>query len=714
MGFSNYFSEAQKHHQAQNYAEAESLYRCAVDEEPNHVGAWHHLGLTCAAQDKLSDAASAFQKALNRAPQHVDTLTQLGIVYARQNRLQDAIARFRQAVEIKPDHAKAHNNLGVALTQFGRPEEGTACYREAVRLQPDYAEAHFNLGVSLADRRQHDEAILCYECALHARPDYVDALYNLGLLLVHERRSGEAVILLQHAVRLRPENSEAHNNLSLAYADLGRFEDAVASCDAALRLRPLDAKTHMNRGNALGALGRLDEALASYALAIRLQPDYVNARWNRSLAWLALGNFERGWPEYEWRWQRAEAKTRNFPEPKWDGGPLDGKTILLWSEQGLGDALQFVRYASELKRCGATVWVECPAKMIPLLSRVAGVDRVLPEGAPLPAGFDYQAPLMSLPLFCKTTLADVPAAVPYLSLDPAEVEKWRKELQPSRAFKIGVAWQGNPKHRFDQHRSFSPQWFRTLAMIDGVEIYSLQKGAGTDQLAGVRFPFIELGSRLDESGAFLDTAAVMQGLDLVITCDSALAHLAGALGVPVWVALSHTADWRWLLHREDSLWYPTMRLFRQKKLGDWGPVFEHMREEIKLLRKPTSGIQLEVAPGELLDKLTILQIKSERIADPEKLRNVRSELAVVDETRDRCIGNVAGLPDLVGELKGVNERLWDIENRIRQCEQAQDFSDAFVALARSVYQTNDRRAEIKKQINTLLGAAFREEKDYRG
>lgn len=711
------FSEAQKLHHAERFGEAENVYRRITAAKPDHIGSWHNLGLACIAQNKLAEATEGFQRILKLVPDHVDALTQLGIVFAKQHRLPEAVAKFRRAIELRPEHAKAHNNLGVALTQLGRADEAVACYREAARLQPDYAEAHFNLGVLHGDRKQHEDAIACYERALQARPDYVDALYNLGLLLVHECRSAEAIAILEHAVRLKPGNAEAHNNLCLALADLGRFDDAIASSEEALKLRPLDPKSHMNRANALSSSGRIGEALASYALALRLQPDYVNAHWNRSLAWLALGDFERGWAEYEWRWQRNETKTRNFPEPRWDGASLEGKTILLWCEQGLGDTIQFARYASLLKKRGATVWLECPAKMTALLSNCAGVDRVLPEGSPLPAGFNCQAPLMSLPLLCGTTLADVPGEIPYLSPDPAQVEHWRRELGTSPAFKIGVGWQGNPKHRFDQHRSFPLHWFRTLAGLDGVELYSLQKGPGTDQIADVRFPIVALGSKLDETGgAFTETAAVMQALDLVITCDSALGHLAGALGVPVWVALTaHGADWRWLWHREDSPWYPTMRLFRQEKPGDWAPVFERMREEVRTLQNAgTPAVRVEVAPGELFDKLAILQIQSKRITDAEKVRNVRKELAVVEATRRRSIRPQPGLDKLLGDLKEVNERLWDIENDIRACEEAQEFGERFIELARSVYQNNDRRAAIKKEINELLGAKFREEKEYHG
>ena len=323
---------------------------------------------------------------------------------------------------------------------------------------------------------------------------------------------------------------------------------------------------------------------------------------------------------------------------------------------------------------------------------------------------------MSLPHLCGTSLSNVPAETPYLSADPAQVERWRDELSDSPHFKIGVAWQGNPKHRFDQHRSFPLHWFQSLATLNGVELYSLQKGPGTEQLQTIRFPITDLGSHLDDTGGtFQETATVMQALDLVITCDSSLAHLAGALGVPVWVPLSIPADWRWLQDREDTPWYPTMRLFRQQQLGRWGPVFERMRYEAGILREARSqAIRVEVAPGELLDKLTILQNQSRsRITDAEKLRNVRSELAVVDATRRRTIRERPGLLDLTRELKEVNERLWDIENRIRDCEKAQDFGSEFIALARSVYQTNDRRAAIKRQLNDLFGAKFREEKDYR-
>jgi rfaE bifunctional protein nucleotidyltransferase chain/domain len=405
------------------------------------------------------------------------------------------------------------------------------------------------------------------------------------MILVDQRRPHDAIVFLEQAVRLRPNNPEAHNNLSLVLADLGRFEDALASCDAALRLRPLDSKSHMNRGNVLSALGRVDEALAYYDNALRLQSDYVNAFWNRSLSYLAQGDYQRGWPEYESRWKKPETKTRSLPEPRWDGSPLTDKTILLWCEQGIGDTFQFLRYAFQVKKRGATVWLECPDALVSLLATCPGVDRVLPEGAPLPPGFHCHAPLMSLPFLCGTTLANVPAEIPYLRADAAEVDRWHRQLSASPHLKIGVTWQGNPKHRYDRHRSFSVHWLRTLTTLEGVELYSLQKGFGAEELKTVRFPITDLRGQLDElGGTFLNTAAAIQALDLIITCDSAVAHLAGALGVPVWIPLSALSDWRWLRDREDTPWYPTMRLFRQPKLGEWASVFQRIRTEVESLR----------------------------------------------------------------------------------------------------------------------------------
>jgi hypothetical protein len=299
---------------------------------------------------------------------------------------------------------------------------------------------------------------------------------------------------------------------------------------------------------------------------------------------LLRGDFEGGWQDYEQRWAQPNVILRSFHEPRWDGSPLEGKSIFVYAEQGLGDTIQFIRYLPLIKERGGTVLFGSPPGLERLFSGIPGVDRLIAGGAAVPP-FDVQAPLLSLPGIFGTTLATIPAAVPYLRADPGLVDHWRGELAPLEGFKIGVAWQGSPKNTGDRYRSFPLTHFESLARVPGVQLVSLQKGPGAEQMSGIgeRFPILDLSDRLDKAGAFLDTAAVMMNLDLVVTADTAVAHLAGALGVPVWTLLMLTPDWRWLLDRSDTPWYPTMHLFRQKRFGDWAEAFEHIAAELRLL-----------------------------------------------------------------------------------------------------------------------------------
>jgi hypothetical protein len=457
-----------------------------------------------------------------------------------------------------------------------------------------------NLGNVLAeDKEKWDEAVAAYRQAFHITPDYYDAYNNLGALLNDMGKPGEAAVLLRHALRLRPALPEAHNNLGRVYAGEGILAEAEACYQEALRLKPGFVYAHCNLGNLYKDMGKLEEAVASYDIALAYEPESVSAHWNRSLSWLQMGDYERGWPEYEWRWKRKQTPPRTFRQPPWDGSPLAGRIILLWMEQGLGDMIQFIRYAAVIKEKGgypsppkglsafsnSKVIVECPAFLIPLFSTCPGIDQLVAEGTPLP-DFDVQAPLMSLPHLCKTTLATIPANIPYLFAKPDLVEKWQRTLTMDhgpRTMDIGIVWQGNIHFGQDRFRSIPLRDFEPLARLPGVRLISLQKGPGTEQLRALdgRFAVTELAGPLDEeAGGFMDTAAIMQHLDLVVTSDTANAHLAGALGVRVWVALMKSADWRWLSEREDSPWYPTMRLFRQEVYGKWSDVFQGMAREV--------------------------------------------------------------------------------------------------------------------------------------
>jgi hypothetical protein len=497
---------------------------------------------------------------------------------------------------------------------------------------------------------------------------------------------------------------------------MGRLAEAVACYRRALERNPSLAEFWKNLGNALTRQAELEEARSCYEYALKLNPAYTECRTDLATTLLQLGDYQQGWVEFESRPETAEI-ARQIARPLWDGSPLDGRTILLVAEQGLGDTLHFIRYASLVKERGGTVIVASQKPLLPLLETCRGIDYLVAQEG-IPTDFDVYAPLMSLPRIFRTTLESIPAPVPYLHARPELVESWRRDLRPLGRFLIGVAWQGSPGYALDRDRSFPLMQLAPLARLPGVTLISLQKGPGSEQIreASDQFPIVDLSGRIDrESGPFVDTAAIMKCLDLVIGCDSSLVHLAGALGAPVWVAHSFVRDWRWMLGREDSPWYPTARLFGQTRPGDWDGVFSRMVEALseRLAARPTiARVPIDVAPAELLDKVTILEIKSERLTDPTKLCNVRREMVVLAEARGRTIPCSHELDQLISELKAVNAAIWEVEDELRGCETRQDFGPRFVELARSVYKNNDRRAAIKRLINERLGSEIMEEKGY--
>jgi lipoprotein NlpI len=441
---------------------------------------------------------------------------------------------------LRPDSAAAHNNLGNVLSDQGKLDEALAHFRRALELKPDYAEAQSNLGNVLNEQGKPDEALACYHRALELKPDYADAYIGTGNVLKKRGKPDESLACYRRALELRPDYADAHVSL----------------------------------GVALYELGKLDEARACYRRALELKPDHAVAHGNHSLLSLLTGDFQRGWPEYQWRWKTKQCPPRDFSQPLWDGRPLEGKTILLHAEQGYGDAIQFVRYAALVKERGGSVIVECPRPLLALLTTCAGIDQWVAQGEKLPA-FDVHAPLLSLPGIFQTSLGNLPNATPYLFAAPDRVQRWRQELGRLAGPKIGIAWRGSPKHLNDRCRSIPLSCFEPLARLPGIRLVSLQTEAGVEELQGARdrFPVTDVGRRLED---FMETAAVMMNLDLVIACDTAVVHLAGALGIPVWVALPLVPDWRWLVDRNDSPWYPTMRLFRQDSRGDWPGVFRRI------------------------------------------------------------------------------------------------------------------------------------------
>jgi tetratricopeptide (TPR) repeat protein len=614
-------------HQAGDLARAEESYRRLLQQEPGNAQAWYLLGALCQARGDLTAAAAHLEQALRLRPAFAEALNYRGIVCAQQGQLAEATTRFREAARLKPGDAEIQTNLGLSLLRQGqsaeaaallqavlrqRPDyaraqghlrealaqqafaegvahqeqgrlaEAAARLHQAVRLRPDFAAAYTHLGIVCRDLKRPREAEACSRAVVRLQPQDAEAHNNLGVDLLDQHRLEEARDCFQRAVQLNPDYAEAQSNLGATLCHLGQLDEAAVCLRAALRLRPDLAVAANNLGNVYRALGRFEEALAGYAEALRVQPDYADPHWNAALVWLQRGDFDRGWPEYEWRWRLREFTARAATQPRWDGSPLAGRIILLYAEQGLGDTLQFIRYARLVKEQGATVLVECQKPLRRLLARCPGIDRLIVPGEPLPP-HDVCAPLLSLPYHFQTRVETIPAPVPYLEADPGLVEQWRRELAALPGFKIGIAWKGSAEGD-RQQRSVPLAELAPLAALPGVQLVSLQKGPFSEQLAAVAgaWPVIDWSARLDETaGPFMDTAAVMKSLDLVVTSDTAIPHLAGALGVPVWVALAQVPHWSWLLEREDCPWYPTMRLFRQERRGEWGPVFQRIAEAVR-------------------------------------------------------------------------------------------------------------------------------------
>jgi Flp pilus assembly protein TadD len=469
--------------------------------------------------------------------------------------------QFQQAVQFQA----RHQNLAAARG-----------YVRALELQPIFFEAVFNLAVLLQEMGQGEEAIACYQQALHLKPDYAPAWGNLGAALRDAGRNRDAINCYRQALRCRPGAPDVLNNLGNALRAQDEPIAAIACFRAALRRSPANAGIQANLGSVLREVGRLDEAVETLERAIQLQPDYAEAHWDLAFARLLQGDFTSGFAEYEWRWRRTDFPPRHFTAPLWRGENLAGRTLLVHAEQGAGDAIQFVRFASLVAELGARVVLECPRALVALFESVEGVQRVIARGDPLPE-FDWHVPLMSLAHRLGSILNSLAARVPYLRPPPDR----RVPLPPTRgnhpaALRIGLVWRRHPQHRNDGRRSIPLTALEPLFTATDVAFYSLQVAPTADFSgeAGHQNSLINLENLIHD---FSDTAALIEQLDLVIAVDTSVAHLAGALACPVWVLLPFAPDWRWLLDRDDSPWYPTMRLFRQPMPGDWTSVVQSVR-----------------------------------------------------------------------------------------------------------------------------------------
>lgn len=570
-----------EHHRAGRRRQAETVYRQALAAQPGNPALMVLLGTLlldpadgvaagAASGATVAEAIDLCSRATTIAPNVPEFHNALGAALMKLRRLPAATAAFGRAIACRGDYSEAHAGLGRALVQLGQLDPAIGHLRTAVALKPSFPPGHADLANALRRGGHLDEALAVASRAIELDPRFAWGHNILGLVCIDRSELELATRSLHRAVALNPNLTDAWLNLAQALLrGQGQVDEAVAACRRAIQLQPGSSEAHANLALALMETEHLEEAIDEHRLAVQLNPDSPEAHWNLGLALLLRGDFEHGWAEFD----RGRSKNaRSLPplqaRPQWDGGELHGRTILLYGEQGFGDTLHLVRYVPLVAARGGRVILACQTELATLLQNFPGVAAIVPGDAPVPP-FDLHCSLLSLPYLFKTDLASIPASVPYLQPDRSQVDAWRQRLGPRATGerRIGLVWAGNPKHWNDRNRSIRLQQFAALEALAHLRIYSLQKGPAAAQINDV--PGLSIVDVASELKDFADTAALVSQLDLIITVDTAVAHLCGALGRETWVLLPTSPDWRWLLDRTDSPWYPTLRLFRQRHRGDW-------------------------------------------------------------------------------------------------------------------------------------------------
>jgi len=571
------------------FDEALVSFERAIALDPRSALAFGNRGNAYLELRRFDAAAASYDQAIALDPEDAEPFYNRASALQELGRLDEAVASYERAIALRPDYGECWNNCGVALQGLQRFEEAIARFDQAIALKPDFAEAWNNRGAALRDLKRFEEAVTSYDNAIALKPNYAEAFGFRGHALAQLKRLNEALASYDRAIALNPNDAEVFANRGTVLQDLNRWDEALVSYDQAITLKPDSAGAFNNRGVAQGYFKRFDEALASYDKAVMLQPDYAEAFSNRGLLHLLLGSYKNGWEDYEWRGKIPRVPP-SIGSAIWRDQDLTGRHLFVSTEQGLGDTIQFARYLPLLVERKAKVTFLPPPNLIRLLRPLAVGLRIVTSIGELET-FDFHCALLDLPLRFKTDLSSIPAKVPYLRAEETLVSRWKQRLG-AHGFKIGIAWQGNPQSGADQNRSVPLSQFARLSRVNGVRLINLQKHHGLDQLA--RLPpevkIETLGDDFDGGpDAFIDTAAVMETLDLIITSDTSVAHLAGALGRPTWVALRNVPDWRWLLDRSDSPWYPTLRLFRQVEWSCWEPVFAEIEGELRRLANAASA-----------------------------------------------------------------------------------------------------------------------------
>lgn len=560
-----------------------------LELQPQCLDALNLLGVIAARSNDPMNALALFDRAIALDHRIAGPFTNKGLLLCELGRLPAALACFDRAIAIKSDDALARFNRANLLQRMGRVIDALQDYEQAIAIKRDFAQAYYNRGILLSQLGRRDEARASYESAVRSKPDYAEAFFNLGNLSLETGEHAAALENFDRAIACRSNFAEAFLNRGDVLQKLGLPDLALQSYDRAISIRPQYAKAYYNRGNLFKALNRRDDAISSYDRCLAIDPVHADAHFNKALVHLAHGEFEAGWIGHEWRWKNSDApaahQVRHFDRPLWLGREsLEGKTILLHHEQGLGDSIQFSRYAKLVAERGANVILLVPAALARLFGSLEGVARLLVHTDPCPE-FDYHCPLMSLPLALNTRPADIPRSPHYLDAEPGLVQEWRTRLRETARPRIGLAWYGSRQHAGDRQRSISLNELIRHLPVE-LDYFSLQKEIREEDASFLRtrparasgpYPAITaFPGELD----FANAAALIACLDLVISVDTSIAHLSAALGRKTWVLLSFHPDWRWMLGRRDSPWYPSATLYRQRKENDWSTVFASLSEDL--------------------------------------------------------------------------------------------------------------------------------------
>lgn len=566
-----------------DFEKAMKLYYYSIAVQPNNSDTWRHLGIVLKETGKYQEAIEAYQKSITYRRNNPEAFRNLGNVLADLNRNDEAVVAYQEALRLKPDYAEAYTNLGVIYEKQEKIDDAINTHNKALTFLPYFAPAHNNLGQALLRKGLFKTAIKSFRKAIKFNPNYAIGWSNLGIALSALNKVSDAEEALTKACILDVKSIPCKRNLAIFCQQIGQYDKALLIYEELVKLQPEKIDPYFNIADLYNAKGDYKLALDALRNGVLKKPKDSNAHLALSINLLKHGNYEEGFAEYEWR-RRNNYKNREYENSvEWQGEDLYGKTILLYPEQGLGDMIQFIRFAEVLHNMGAKVLVETYACLKKVFSLSFPHLTIFSPEVTTIHEFHYYSPLMSIPNKLKLSINQIPTNA-YLRPTSEKVEKWKSFLRKG-TLNIGIVWQGNPQGEIDRGRSIPLHFFKVLAKIKNVQLYSMQKNFGLDQLDELaeELNIIKLPEDFDAGeDAFIDTLALMNNLDLVITSDTSIAHIGGACGCPTWVVLKHNPDWRWGMSNIKSFWYDSIRLFRQKKIGDWSSVFSEISEAVKM------------------------------------------------------------------------------------------------------------------------------------